>query len=178
MGKVDISIGIKSIDGALQKLNKYKNRISENLKAIQSVVAKELRDEIYAGYNGANYNYILYEGYQVPNVGVYIKNDGEATIVYTDASMAAWVIEFGAGVYYNPSGISYPDEMRPNNLMKIGTYGKGYGSRPVWGYYETPGDKSTLKLTHGTPSSMPIYHAIQEISPKVIRIVKETFGGG
>lgn len=171
---IKISLDTNKLDRIVAKARSYisKSKVDE----LKARIAKELRDEVAANYNGAEGEYILYEGYVVPNVAVDIREDGELTVVFTEASMAAWVIEFGAGVYFNPSGT--PNPLRPEGLVPIGQWGKGYGSRKIWGYYEDPADKSTLKLTHGTPASMPIFHAVQSIIPRIPQIAKEVFKGG
>lgn len=182
MPKIKVSLNTKSIDEAIRQLKEYQSSLPAKLERLRQRVADELAAYMRIGFNGAEGEFILYEGYQVPNVGVYVKEDGEITIVYTDASMAAWVIEFGSGVYYNPGGSGNP--LAPPGLVPIGQWGKGYGSRPVWGYYEggktddPEENKRRLRLTHGTPASMPIYHAIQAIVPRIPQIAREVFGGG
>jgi hypothetical protein len=81
-------------------------------------------------------------------------------------------IEFGAGVYYNGAKGSSPHPKGQQLGMLIGTYGKGMGSRQVWGYVE---DGVTI-LTHGTKATMPMYEAILKVYEQAPKVVKEVFG--
>lgn len=81
-------------------------------------------------------------------------------------------IEFGAGVHYNGDVGSSQHPKGPENGFLIGTYGMGYGSRQVWGYYAESGE---LVLTRGTEATMPMYKASQEMIDKVVKIAKEAF---
>ena len=167
---VKISLNAKSIDRAIKQVREYQESLSVKLERLRKRVADELAADMTTGFNGAEGEYILYEGYQVPSVSVTVKNEGDITLVIASGEEAVF-IEFGAGVYYNPGG-GRPD--RPAGIVAIGEYGKGYGKRKVWGYYDKSGE---LKLTHGTPASMPMYYAVQRIAPRIPQIAREVFGG-
>ena len=80
-------------------------------------------------------------------------------------------IEFGVGVYHNP-GEPYPNP-RPNGIVGIGEYGKGYGKRQAWGFRDENGE---LVITHGTPAAMPMWYASEEIRNAILKTFKEVFG--
>ncbi len=171
MPTIKMTLGKKSISAAIRQLEKYQNSFPVKLERLRQRVADELAAYMRIGFNGAEGEFILYEGYQVPSVSVTTENDGNVTMVIANGTEAVF-IEFGAGVYFNPSGT--PNQ-RPPGIVNIGEYGKGYGKRKVWGYYDESGE---LKLTHGTPASMPMYYAVQQILPRIPQIAKEVFGGG
>lgn len=81
-------------------------------------------------------------------------------------------IEFGAGVHYNGTSGSSQHPKGQENGFLIGTYGMGYGSQQVWGYYADSGE---LVLTHGTKATMPMYKASQVIIKNVVKIAREVF---
>ena len=81
--------------------------------------------------------------------------------------------KFGAGVYHNGSVGSSPNPFGNDLGFTIGSYGKGYGKKQAWGYYDENGD---LVITRGTPASMPLYNAAQEVMRKAVEIAKEVFG--
>lgn len=168
MAKISISLSEKSIDDAIKELQRYKETLPQKLKAIRDRVAEELLKQVETGFNGAIYNDVIYEGMSVPNVSVTLEENGNAVFVVAHGTEAVFA-EFGAGVYYNPDGSDHPE--RPAGIVAIGEYGKGYGSRKVWGYYEN----GELKLTHGTPASMPMYNAAQAVAKLVPEIAKEVF---
>lgn len=170
MRTLKVSLDAKAINKLAQDLKKYEQFISKKAETLRNKVAQELAKEVAAGFNGAEGEYILFEGYQVPSVNVTVETEGDITLVIAHGQEAVF-IEFGAGVYYNAGGTPHN---RPPGIVNIGEYGKGYGKRQVWGYYDESGE---LKLTHGTPASMPMYLAVQSIVPKVVKIAKEVFGG-
>ena len=80
-------------------------------------------------------------------------------------------IEFGAGVYYNPTE-PYPNP-RPDGIVGIGEYGKGYGKRQAWGFKN---ESDELVITHGNPAAMPMWHASEEMRNSILTIARRVFG--
>lgn len=170
-----ISINIfdtKTIEAAVKKLEAYRDDLPAKCEKIRKKVTAVLTDLVKDGFNGAFYDGLLYESFQVPSVEV-ISEDGDKFSVVIAKGKEAVFIEFGAGVYYNPGGAPHPN--RHGNIVAIGQYGKGYGKRQVWGYYDETGE---LHLTHGTPASMPMLYAVKEIAERIPDIAREVFGGG
>lgn len=169
MAKISISLSEKSIDDAIKELRRYKETLPQKLKTVRDRVAEELLKQAETGFNGEIYNDVIHEGMRVPNVSVTLEENGNAVFIISHGTEAVFA-EFGAGVYYNPNGSDHPE--RPAGIVAIGEYGKGYGKRKVWGYYEN----GELRLTHGTPASMPMYNAAQTVAKLVPEIAKEVFG--
>lgn len=178
---INLSLSESSIDAAIRTVQNYQNSLPQKMELLRQRVAEELADDIRTGFNGNLYDDVIYRVMRVPDVNVTIREDGNLTVVIAHGK-EAFFVEFGAGVYYNPGGGAYPN--RPPDIDNIGEYGFGYGSRPVWGYYEggktsdPEENKRRLRLTHGTPASMPMYRAIQRIIPRVTQIAREIFRGG
>lgn len=151
-----------SVQDAIKQVRDYRNKLDSKVKEFQEAVALEIGSLAETGFNGAGYDDVLMEGTSVPNVTVEVQEREDKSIVVALGTEAVFA-EFGAGVYYNGPAGSSPHPWGQQNLFLIGTYGKGYGARKVWGYYDPPDkrDKEHLKLTHGTPASMPMYHATQ-----------------
>lgn len=168
MPKITLSLNTASIEAAIAQVEKYQLDISKKAKEIQRRVAEQLRELAAEGFNGAIYDDVIHEGMRVPDVSVTIEPKGEMLVVVAYGSEAVFA-EFGAGVYYNPSGSPHP--LQPAGVVPIGTYGKGYGARKIWGYYED----GELKLTHGNPASMPMYLALQAVIKMIPDIAKEVF---
>lgn len=80
-------------------------------------------------------------------------------------------IEFGTGVYYNPTE-PYPNP-RPDGIVGIGEYGKGYGKRQAWGFKN---ESDELVITHGNPAAMPMWYASEEMRNSILKISKKVFG--
>lgn len=81
-------------------------------------------------------------------------------------------IEFGAGTSYNGDVGSSPHPKGEEFGFTIGSYGKGYGARKVWGYYADSGE---LVLTRGVKATMPVYSAEMEIISSVLKVAREVF---
>ena len=76
-------------------------------------------------------------------------------------------------MYHNGSAGRSPNPYGNDLGFTIGSYGKGYGKKQVWGYYD---EDNNLVLTRGTPATMPMYNATQEIMRKSVEIAREVFG--
>ena len=107
-------------------------------------------------------------------VNVTVDERGSISVVVADGEDAVWC-EFGSGVYHNGSVGSSPNPYGNDLGFTIGSYGKGHGKRQVWGYYTDPDTKTGLVLTHGTPATMPMYNAAQEILRKAVDIAREVW---
>ena len=79
----------------------------------------------------------MYDGTNDVQVEVTPTNKGW---VITAKGDAVCFIEFGAGVYHNTAE-PYPNP-RPEGVVGIGEYGKGYGKRKAWGFYNDAGEKN------------------------------------
>lgn len=171
MPKIKVELSEQSIADAIKQIKAYKKTLNAKLAELRNRVAEELQNEVKIGFNGALYDDVIHEGMKVPDVEVGIDERGNLTFVVAEGEQAVFA-EFGAGVYYNADG-GRPD--RPAGIVQIGEYGKGYGKRKIWGYYDESGE---LKLTHGTPASMPMYYAVRKIAQIVPDIAKEVFKEG
>lgn len=166
-----IAVRLDNIDSAIRELERYRDSLSDKCDRLREIITKKLEAEVREGFNGAFYDGLLYEGWKVPSVAVSSDNGKKVNVVIASGKEAIF-IEFGAGVYYNPTGAPHP--ARGQGIVAIGEYGKGHGKRSVWGYY---GDDGNLHLTHGTPASMPMYHAAMSIAREVPKLAKQVFGG-
>jgi hypothetical protein len=84
-------------------------------------------------------------------------------------------IEFGAGIHYNtPAGTS-PHPKGEELGYTIGSYGKGKGKQDKWSYIDKSG---SIRWSHGTQATMPVYMAGLEMRDKMIQIAREVFGYG
>ena len=172
MSKKVINIGLseKSVERAIAELKRYKQKLFKKeeklLKRLGKIGLKEAKVRFTsAAYDGIN------------DVSVRFDVDKNECIVEA-AGKAVAFIEFGTGVYYNPSE-PYPNP-RPSGVVGIGEYGKGYGKRKAWGYQGDPGTngkltESGIVITRGNPAAMPMWYASEEIRKSVVTIAKEVF---
>ena len=175
MAKV-ISFGLSEseIDRAIKEIEKYKQDFQKKVELFRKKVAEKIADNAQTKFNSSGVDDLLRGGTRQASVSVNVSDNGNITLVIANGEDAVWV-EFGAGVYHNGSVGSSPNPLGADKGLTIGSYGKGHGKQEVWGFYETPGDPTTLQLTHGTEATMPMYNAVQSIVPQIVSIAREVF---
>lgn len=83
------------------------------------------------------------------------------------------LIEFGAGIRYNPDANPKADEYG----MGVGTYpGQLHAFDPGGWYYM--GEDGEWHHSYGVKATMPMYGASLEMRNRIAEIAKEVFGGG
>lgn len=174
MGKKVISFGLseKEIDRAIKELEDYKKEFLKKCEELRQRVAERIRQKAQEGFNGAVVDDLTAEsgGARMAEVSVVTEDSDDVTLVIAQGTDAVWV-EFGAGVYHNGAVGSSPNPYGANLGFTIGGYGEN-GKKQAWGFYEN-GD---LKITHGTPATMPMFHAVQDVLDGIGDIAKEVFG--
>ena len=176
MSKV-IKFGLSSseIQRAIDEIAKFKADFEKKVETYRKRVADEIA--IYAAiyFDNAVMDDVIDGSPRKPDVNVDWSDDGKIAVVVANGEDAVWC-EFGAGVYHNGSAGSSPNPYGNDLGFTIGSYGKGRGQQKVWGYYTDPESKTGLVLTRGTPASMPMYNAAQEVLRKSVEIAREVFG--
>jgi hypothetical protein len=162
MQKITITLSDKSIGRAIKELERYKRWVEEKTKLLCERLALIGAHEASVRFASA-----MYDGDNDVHVEVGPTENGW---VIKAKGQAVCFIEFGAGVYHNPSE-PYPNP-RPAGIVGIGEYGKGKGKRQAWGYYDEAGN---LVITRGNPATMPMWFATEEMRREVARIAKEVF---
>lgn len=93
---------------------------------------------------------------------------------YGDVNMLL-LIEFGAGIHYNPT-----DNPKARELgFGVGTFpGQTHAFEDGWWYPDGVDEKGNTiwKYTHGTKATMPMYGASTEMLLNIRKIAKEVFG--
>lgn len=159
---IKLTLSAESIDNAIKELEAFRKSIEakkdELLEKLGEIGVKEA---------SVRFTTAMYDGVNDSAVTLESTADGYA-IVAEGAAVA--FIEFGSGVYHNPSE-PYPND-RPAGIVGIGEYGKGYGKRQAWGFRDEAGE---LVITHGNPAAMPMWYASEEMRSEIKRIAREVF---
>lgn len=173
MGKKKITIGLseQDIDRAIRELAQYKADFTQKVELLREKVAERLADEARSGFTGAIADDLVKGGQRLADVKVSVDNRGSLTVVVASGEDAVWV-EFGTGVYHNSSPGSSPHPSGAELGFTIGSFGKGNGKKETWGFYED----GELKLSRGTPATMPMYRAMQTVCNDIKDIAREVFG--
>ena len=158
-----MSLSSKSIGQVIKELKAYRDSLEDRKQQLLEELAKiGVREASVrfttAMYDGVNDSEVTLE--TIEN-GYRIVAEGEAVAF----------IEFGAGVYHNPTE-PYPNP-RPDGIVGIGEYGHGYGKRQAWGFRDESGE---LVITHGNPAAMPMWYASEEMRNSILTIARRVFG--
>ena len=163
------------IQRAIDEVEKFKTDFQKKVDTYRKRIAEEIAVQASIYFDNAVMDDVINGSPRKPEVSVNWSDDGKIAVVVANGEDAVWC-EFGAGVYHNGSVGSSPHPKGNDLGFTIGSYGKGHGKQSVWGYYTDPDSKSGLVLTHGTPASMPMYNAAQEVLRKSVQIAREVFG--
>ena len=164
MGKViRMSLSTKSIGQGLKELKAYRDSLEQRKEQLLEELANIGVREASVRFTTA-----IYDGVNDSEVTLETIENGYQIVA---AGKAVAFIEFGAGVYHNPSE-PYPNP-RPDGIVGIGEYGKGYGKRQAWGFRDDSGE---LVVTHGNPAAMPMWYASEEMRNSILKIARKVFG--
>lgn len=168
---IKLELSEQGIDKALNELLSYKKSFNDKLNLLREKVGERLKNKAQNSFNSAIVDDIVNGAARYGDVTVKVVNEGNKVVVVADGTDAVW-IEFGAGVYHNGAVGNSPNPHGVELGLTIGSYGKGKGKQPTWGYLDEDGD---LVLTHGTPATMPMTRAVTEVSNDIIEIAREVF---
>lgn len=178
---IAFTLDSKSIENAIRELEAFKKDFEQKCVRLRQLIGERIAWSASHGFRSAlvgDFVGRVERGGTVPvepppsNVQVSVRHDGDVTIVFADGEEAVF-IEFGAGVYNNGAAGTSPHPWGAENGFLIGSYGKGFGRRRIWGYRNENGE---VILTHGTPAAMPMYHGMMDAIRVMNDLVKEVFG--
>lgn len=172
MGKkvIKFSLNPDDIDKAIRELEQYEKDFQAKVDTYRQRIANEIAASASFNFGSSVMENKIRGGFRKPNVTVNVDERSGISVVVANGEDAVWC-EFGAGVYHNGAVGSSPNPYGKQLGFAIGTYGKGYGKKAAWGYYED----GQLVITRGTPASMPMYNAVQEVTKRAIEIAREVF---
>ena len=171
---IKFGLSPREIRSAIDAVEQYKENFQRKVDTYRKRVAEEIAVYASAYFDNSIMDDVIGGTPRTPDVEVEWKDDGKIAVVVARGKDAVWC-EFGSGVYHNGSVGSSPHPKGGDLGFTIGSYGEGKGQQKVWGYYTDPENKTGLVLTHGTPASMPMYNAAQEVLRKSVEIAREVF---
>lgn len=161
--KIDIrSFSASGIAAATAELTAY-------VRTLESKVQQAMDELEKIGLDGATTRFSYAPADLSGDITVSSSSD-DLTFTISANGKEVCFIEFGAGVYYNGSGI-YPEPL-PDGIVGIGQYGKGYGKYDTWTYMDANG---VFHDTHGNQAEMPMYYTKKEIAAQVKKVFTEVF---
>ena len=158
------------IDKVIHELEKYKQEFQAKAETYRQRIAEEIAKMASLNFGSAILEDVIKGSPRKPEVTVDVTHKGDISVVVANGEDAVWC-EFGAGVYHNGAAGSSPNPYGKELGFTIGSYGKGHGKQTAWGYYED----GKLVITRGTPASMPMYNAVQDVTKRAIEIAREVF---
>ena len=172
---IKFGLSVSEIQRAIDEVEKFKKDFLEKVDTYRKRIAEEIAVQASTNFGNAIMDDVINGSPRKPEVTVDWSDDGKISVIVADGEDAVWC-EFGAGVYHNGAVGSSPNPYGGDLGFTIGSYGKGHGRQSVWGYYTDPESKTGLVLTRGTPASMPMYNAAQEVLRKSVEIAREVWG--
>jgi hypothetical protein len=160
---IKVSLSAMSIGQAIKELQAYR----DSLESRKQQLLEELAN-IGVREASVRFTTAMYDGVNDSEVTLEPIEDGYRIVA---KGQAVAFIEFGAGVYHNPSE-PYPNP-RPDGIVGIGEYGHGRGKQPAWGFKDESGN---LVITRGNPAAMPMWFASEEMRNSILKIAKKVFG--
>jgi hypothetical protein len=160
---IRMSLSTKSISQAIKELKAYRDSLESRKQQLLDELANIGVREASVRFTTA-----IYDGVNDSDVTLEVIDNGYRIVA---EGKAVAFIEFGAGVYHNPSE-PYP-KPRPEGIVGIGEYGKGMGKRQAWGFHDESGE---LVITHGNPAAMPMWYASEEMRNSILKIARKVFG--
>ena len=174
MSKKVIKFGLSEteVSRAIREVKKFKQEFRKKVDTYRKRIADEIAVQASLNFGNSVVDDVINGSPRRPNVKVSVSDRGNIAVIVADGEDAVWC-EFGSGVYHNGSVGSSPNPYGNDLGFTIGSYGKGYGKKQAWGYYDESGE---LVITRGTPATMPMYNAAQEVMRKSVEIAREVFG--
>ena len=160
---ITMDLSVSSIENAIKELKAFRDSIEIKKRSLLKGLG-----EIGIREASVRFTTAIYDGVNDSDVTLEPISDGYC--IKAEGKAVAF-IEFGAGVYHNPSE-PYPNP-RPSGIVGIGEYGKGHGKRQAWGFRDDSGE---LVITHGNPAAMPMWYASEEMRKAIVKLFKEEFG--
>ena len=160
---ITMDLSVSSIENAIKELKVFRDSIEIKKRSLLKGLG-----EIGIREASVRFTTAIYDGVNDSDVTLEPISDGYC--IKAEGKAVAF-IEFGAGVYHNPSE-PYPNP-RPSGIVGIGEYGKGHGKRQAWGFRDDSGE---LVITHGNPAAMPMWYASEEMRKSIVKLFKEEFG--
>lgn len=169
---ISFSLSSASIRKAWDELEAYRKSVPAKTDEVCKRIAERIRSYAEEGFAAAVSGTAINRPDTPASVDVTVEVRGNSIYaVVASGEDAVWA-EFGAGVYYNGSAGTSPHPKGAELGYVIGGYGKGKGTRQVWGYFDENGN---LVLTRGTPASMPLYNALVRARSEIESIAREVF---
>ena len=169
---IKCSLNDKDIERAINELKQYKREFLKKEKRLLEGLA-----EIGIKEASVRFTTAMYDGINDVSVKLDTTNNGYAIVA---EGKAVAFIEFGSGVYHNPSE-PYPIP-RPDGIVGIGQFGQGKGMRQAW-VFKRSGAKADLGitkssgaiLTRGNPASLAMYQASRAMEERFSEVAREVF---
>ena len=151
---------LSDIPSLIAQLKAYKKGVATATEQTKKDLADVALNEARRRFGSA-----IVDGEKSVAVAKIHRKDGWAVVA---SGKTLPFIEFGAGVFYNGTE---PYPQRPAGVLGIGEYGKGLGKQNAWAFTYN-GQKI---VTRGTPASMPMYHAKEQIYWDYLKVAKRNF---
>ena len=156
-----ISINTKAYDEAIKFFRNYAKTLEAKQQELLERLAFLGATRVSLGFSRAIYG-------DKSDVKVDVEINKNKAIIKANGEDVCF-IEFGAGIRY---GNGYPSD-RPEGIVGIGEYGKGYGNNPNGWWYT--GKDGRSHHSYGNPPNAVMYKTSLELAEEISMIAREVF---
>lgn len=172
--KITFDLSVNGINRAIRELEQYKVDFQKNVDTYRKRIADEIAAQVTRNFGSAIVDDVIGGSPRKAEVTIDVTDSGQTTVVIANGEDAIWC-EFGAGVTHNGSAGASPNPLGSELGFTIGSYGQGKGKQKAWGYYPDNDKSQGVVITRGTPATMPMYNALQDVASNVVKIAREVF---
>ena len=168
---ISFELSEKSLDDAIQEVEKYADRLNDKTSQLVDELAENLKDN---AINILASNVIENEPFAETISSLAIEKSGQFTRNVLAGGGAVW-LEFGTGVVSNPVGVggyAHP-KAQELGMYGIGEYGHGMGANPKGWWYTSASGESVH--TYGIPATMFMYHSAWQTRAKIPEMARRLF---
>lgn len=163
---LDLTINLTdaaSLRRAARELRAYRTRFEAKQAEFLRRLAQQGAEVVKARFDAALSGY---DGDQTP-ISVEVRQEDNLTAEIIASGRTVAFLEFGAGV-------SHPEHS--SGLFQHGTYGKGHGTRRVWGFYPGGDKTQAAVLTTGNDPAEAMPEAVRRMAELCADTAREVFG--
>ena len=168
--KIQMTLDPHDLARAAESVRRYARDVERKAGELRDLIARNIAWSASEGFSTAVADDLIGEEFKPADVTVDIREDGDVRVVFASGEDAVFV-EFGAGVSRNGGVGSSPHPRGEELGFTIGSYGKGLGAKPVWGFTKD----GAHHITRGTPARMPMYRGMEDALSTIYDLAREVF---
>lgn len=167
---IKVRLSPAGIDRAIREIEEYKIDFLKKTEIFRKRVAEKMTAYAQTLFDAAEEDIVLGSD-SFERVEVKCEHGEGISLVIAKGEDAVF-IEFGTGVFHNGAAGTSLHPKGQELGFTIGSYGKGKGRQPAWGYYKD----GEVVVTRGVEAQMPLYETAKQAAKIAAETAREVFG--